>query len=129
MKKALTIIVVVGSVFVGLPLISIFHNPATRQKKNVEYMRNTLGDIVLEYAEKYGDIPDTFEAALNDSSKTLPNRGDYYGGALVYEKLSDKSFRFVALGKNNRYDQGKSDDVVVMYVDGIWANNLQFIKK
>lgn len=125
MKKTSTVILVLAAIVVGYYVTSTNPNSLAGRQKNVEYMRNMLGQIVVEYFEKHGSIPDGFEIALNDSGKTLPNRGDYYGRSMVYQKLSDDSFRFVAFGQNGEYDDGESDDVVVKYADRAWTDNAE----
>ena len=98
---------------------------ASGQLKNIEFMTNVLGPVVLEYMDKTGDAPEGFEIALNEYDGKLPNRGDYYGRSLVYEKKARQSFRFVAYGRNGEYDGGFGDDVVAEYLDGSWTNNLK----
>jgi hypothetical protein len=125
MKKTFAFILVLCAVAVGYYVTSTNPNSLAGRQKNVEYMRDRLGKIVMEYSEKHKSIPEGFEIALNDSDKTLPNRGDYFGRSMVYQKLSDDSFRFVAFGQNGEYDDGKSDDVVVKYADGTWSDNAE----
>ena len=125
MKKTVALILVFVTLVIGYYATTPSPNSVAGRKHNVEYMRSRLGEIVLEYFKKHGRIPDGFEIALNDSDKKLPNRGDYYGRSMVYEKLSDDSFRFVAFGKNGEYDDGESDDVVVKYADRTWTDNAE----
>ncbi len=123
--KTLAFIFVLCAIVVGYYVTSTNPNSLAGRQNNVEYMRNKLGEIVMEYSEKHGSIPEGFEIALNDSDKTLPNRGDYYGRSMVYEKLSDDSFRFIAFGQNGEYDNGEADDVVVKYADRTWTDNAE----
>ena len=87
-------------------------------------MREELGTKLIDYSAKHGFFPDHLESALK-LTNVLGNRGDYFGRAMVYEKLSKASFRLVAFGKNCQYDDGFSDDVVVKYSDGSWTNNVE----
>ena len=112
----------------GLGLVfkatTINPNSEASKRQNIEFMREQLGAIVLQYLQKHGHAPEQFETALQESDKTLPNRGDYFGRSLVYERLADDAFRFVAFGANNDYDDGDGDDVVVEYFAGQWFDNL-----
>lgn len=125
MKTRHAIALVLTVIVVGFYATSTNPDSQAGRQKNVKYMRNILGEIVIEYSQNHGRIPEGFEIALNDSNKTLPNRGDYYGRSMIYEKLSEDSFRFVAFGKNGEYDDGKSDDVVAQYADRAWTNNVE----
>lgn len=125
MKKTIAFILVLCAVAVGYFATSTNPNSSVGRQKNAEYMRNRLGEIVMEYFEKHGSIPEGFGIALSVSDKRLPNRGDYYGRSMVYQKLAGDSFRFVAFGQNGEYDDGNSDDVVVKYADGTWMDNAE----
>jgi len=98
------------------------HSPVGCQR-NVAYLQDRLGPIVLAYAERHGTLPAGFDLALQESGETLPRRGDYYGGPLTYEQQPN-GFRWVAFGPNRQYDGGNGDDLVVTYTDGVWRDNL-----
>jgi hypothetical protein len=85
---------------------------------NRAYIKDKLGGIVLSYKQKHGQLPQTFEQAHDDSKITLLNRGDLYGGAIVYEKVNDNSFYFLSFGANGRDDNGQGDDLKVEYNNG-----------
>lgn len=98
------------------------------RQKNADFLREKLGEIVIQYSDKHSNIPEIFGYALTDSGKTLPNRGDYYGRPMIYQKLSEDSFRFVAFGRNGEFDDGMNDDVVVTYANGTFTNNAELIR-
>ena len=94
--------------------------PAGADKRNVLYLRDTLGKIILDYREKYGRLPDTFSEAFEDSGVRLPNRGDVYGRPLGYKRTGSDSFYFHSSGRNGKNERGKGDDLMVIYSDGQW---------
>lgn len=124
MRKTIAFFLVVAAIAVAFVALSSNPESVEGRQKNVEYMRNRLGEVVLKYAEKNGELPEAFETALSDFDNTLPNRGDYFGRPMIYQRLSDDSFRFVAFGPNSKYDDGRLDDVVAEYSDGSWTDNI-----
>lgn len=75
---------------------------------------------IIEYYQKYGTMPESLEDAMVCLDRRLPHRGDYYGGSTSYERINDHSFSFIAYGKNEKYDFGKGDDIVVTYDTDKW---------
>lgn len=96
------------------------NSPAGRAA-NIDYLKNTLGPIVLNHRDANGDVFDSFEAAHAASGVTLPNRGDSYDHSLVYQKLGPEAFKFHSYGKNGVDDGGGGDDIVVTYTNGAWT--------
>ena len=86
--------------------------------KNIEYMQDTLGAIVIEYRDEYGELPQQFDLALSKSDTVLPHRGDRFGQPLIYQKTGQNSFYFLSYGKNGKYENGGGDDIKVIYDEG-----------
>lgn len=125
MKRSSAIALIL--LLIGIAWIFLSADPDSDEgrRRNATYMQERLGAIVLEFYANYGTVPAHFNLALNESDETLPNRGDYYGRPMIYQKLTEDSFRFVAFGENGKYDAGSFDDVVVEYADQRWTNNVE----
>jgi len=95
-------------------------NSRENRSKNIQFLKNTLGPVVIEYYKKHGVFPEFFDDALQEYQETLPNRGDAFGQSLVYERISMNSFYFHSYGSNGQNDNGKEDDLVVTYIDNKW---------
>lgn len=88
---------------------------------NVNFLKNVVGDVVLEYYRKHGHMPDGIEEALVATNRTLPNRGDVHGHSLLYIKESDDTFVLMSAGANNRFEAGLGDDVVLKCSSRSWS--------
>lgn len=93
-------------------------NSPSERTTNVDYLKNTLGPIILNNRSANGEVPDSFDAAHTASGVTLPNRGDYYGHSLAYKKLGPDSLQFHSYGSNGTDDGGGNDDIVMTHTNG-----------
>jgi hypothetical protein len=69
----------------------------SKSERNIHYMRNVVGDVILHYMAVQAVLPDAFDEALARYPKTLPNRGDYRGRPFHYERQSPTSFSCTAM--------------------------------
>lgn len=85
---------------------------------NCTYLRETIGAIILKYHVAVGYYPDTLTAAINASpGTTLPNRGDKFGRAMIYQRDDDGGgFELVSAGSDRLL--GTADDERIRYRDG-----------
>lgn len=118
----LVVVVTVGSIGAFYLLYGPDPNSDEGRARNIEYMRDTLAPLVLAFEQSHGEVPESFSQAHDESGIVLPNRGDYYGRSMVYQKRGPNSFRFVSFGANGQYDDGEVDDVVVEFIDGKWQD-------
>lgn len=124
-KHTVTFVTVaIFGVIIGLMLTLLYKeatNPENSYRaKNEKYLKERCGTIVIEYYQKYGTMPESLEDAMVCLDRRLPHRGDYYGGATLYKRINDHSFSFIAYGKNEKYDFGNGDDIVVTYDTDKW---------
>lgn len=98
------------------------NSPAARAS-NENYLKNTLGQIVIENRDSSGEVSESFDQALGKSGVTLRNRGDYYGCAIVYRKTGPDAFYFHSYGPNGTDDAGAGDDIKVSYSNGRWVKS------
>lgn len=124
-KHTVTFVTVaIFGVIIGLMLTLLYKeatNPENSYRaKNEKYLKERCGAIIIEYYQKYGTMPESLEDAMVCLDRRLPHRGDYYGGSTSYERINDHSFSFIAYGKNEKYDFGKGDDIVVTYDTDKW---------
>lgn len=87
---------------------------------NEQYLKETLGSIILEYQKDTGRLPNTFTEALKKSNKKLSHRGDINGNSMVYEKVNEDQFYIMSYGRNNKFEHGKGDDLILFYTKESW---------
>ncbi len=95
-------------------------SPARVDARNVSYMENAVGSVVLQYLAISGRLPDTFDEALSTYKGTLPHRGDYYSRPYCYAKTSASSFSLLCFGENGRDEDGAGDDIEFVWENGKW---------
>lgn len=84
---------------------------------NVQYMKEVLGPIVLNYRAKFGRLPDTFSEAMDGTDARLSHRGDYFGRGMTYTKTGSNSFAFhFSCGPNRQ-----GNDFKVEWKSGVWV--------
>lgn len=98
-------------------------NAPSARASNENYLKNTLGQIVIKNRDSSGEVFESFDQALGKSGVTLRNRGDYYGQALVYRKTGPDAFYFHSYGPNGADDAGAGDDIKVSYSSGRWLKS------
>jgi len=111
-------LLVVGLASAGLLLYLI--SWTYRTEANIEYVRDTLGGIVLEYRERHGRLPTTLTRAIETDGHRLSHRGDSFGRGVGYETLGDDCFWFICSGPDGVDDHGGGDDVVLVWERGTW---------
>ena len=89
-------------------------------KKNENYIKGTLGKIILDFKSKHNRLPETFSEAHNYTGTILQHRGDYYSNPIIYFKTGDNSFYFLSYGRNGKNEGGAGDDLKVEYLNGVW---------
>ncbi|MHB9082082.1 MAG: hypothetical protein ACYC3X_31855 [Pirellulaceae bacterium] len=94
---------------------------ASHNEANFQYIRDTLGDVVLEYQASHGHIPEEFDTGLSEYGKSLAHRGDIDGHGITYSKIGPEIFMFISSGRNNKMEMGHGDDLVVVCSNGIWS--------
>ena len=103
---------------------------AHRRQEHFQYVRDELGNIVLDYIEGNSEPPDSFDLALQTSTRRLRHRGDYFGRGIVYKKIDAQSFFFISAGPNNRIEMGRADDLVICYEHGRWfLGDSEYVKQ
>jgi len=89
----------------------------SKWKTNEDYL-NYLASLVIQYQNKHGAVPESFDQAHSESGVVLPNRGDKYGRGLAYVDFQPDAFMFRSYGENNQNDLGFGDDLDIYYIAG-----------
>ncbi|MEM9217820.1 MAG: hypothetical protein AAGD25_26205 [Cyanobacteria bacterium P01_F01_bin.150] len=117
LKLTSILLTIVGTAIVA----SCQQNRDLRRSRNVAYLKDVLGGIVLEHRDTNGEVFASFEQSHTASGIVLDQRGDRFGRPLIYYKLGPESFKFHAFGPNGTNDNGGKDDIILIYEAGQWA--------
>ncbi|HNW92079.1 MAG TPA: hypothetical protein PKM88_04120 [bacterium] len=78
--------------------------------KNREYL-TYLGTIANRYYQQHGALPESFTAALAESGRRLPQRGDADGNGVAYRRMDDRTAVWESCGADGRWRT--ADDITV----------------
>src|SRR5690606_6649430 len=79
---------------------------------------NYLASLDIQYQNKHGAVPESFDQAHSESGVVLPNRGDKYGRGLAYVDFQPDAFMFRSYGVNNHNVLGLGVELGIYYIAG-----------
>lgn len=89
------------------------------RQRNIDYMENTIGRIILDFRKTTNTLPKTFSEALSASGQTLAHRGDVDGQPFTYRLLDPSRFHLHCQGAN--HEQTTDDLTLIWSEESGWS--------